>query len=330
MTEKIRFSVLDLIDLDLKEHNSLDLRCVAGRRGLSREIYVPEINRPGLALSGFFDIFAGNRIQVFGRGEAAFIQKKTTEELTGAIRRLFSYEIPCCVFGCDLEPEPLFLNEAEKAGCPILITSLDTTELVIRLLRILTTIFAPKMNVHGVFMEVYGIGVLIMGESGVGKSETALELIKSGHRLVADDTVEIHCINGNVLLGTGTNKIIGHHMEIRGLGVINVTHLFGVGAIRNRKEIELIVVLEEWNAEKNYDRIGIEEAFMNILGVNIHRLDIPVKPGRNIGIVIETAAMNERLKNMGYNAGKEFNRNILKWIESETAKSVYFGQNDII
>ncbi|MCL2472560.1 MAG: HPr kinase/phosphorylase, partial [Treponema sp.] len=149
-------------------------------------------------------------------------------------------------------------------------------------------------------------------------------------RLVADDVVEIHCVSGNILLGTGANKIIAHHMEIRGMGIINVTHLFGVGAIRDRKQIQLVVKLVEWDSKKNYDRIGLEEQFMDILGVNVPKLEIPVKPGRNIPIIIETAAMNERLKNMGYNSAKEFNQNILKWIESETARAVYFGSEDII
>jgi HPr kinase/phosphorylase len=325
-----RFTVLNLLDLDLKGHNSLDLTCICGRRGLSREIAVPEINRPGLALSGFFDVFAGNRIQVFGRGEIAFLQKRENTSLFENLKQLFTYHIPCCIFACSMEPEQFFLEEAEKAGCPILKTDLSTTELVVRLMRVLATIFAPRQSMHGVLVEVYGVGVLIIGESGVGKSETALELIKSGHRLVADDVIEIHCINGNILIGTGSNKIIGHHMEIRGIGVINVTHLFGVGAIREQKKIELVIALEEWNNSKNYDRLGTDDLYINILGVNVHKLDIPVKPGRNISIVIETAAMNERLKNMGYNTATEFNRNILKWIESETARSVYFGRNDII
>jgi HPr kinase/phosphorylase len=329
MSQK-HFSVLDLIDLDLKEHNSLNLRCIGGRRGLSREIAVPEINRPGLALSGFFDVFANKRIQILGRGEAAYLSKTPETNIIDNVKRLFNYDIPCCIFPCNLSPEHFFLDEAEKTGCPILQTDVDTTEFVSRLLRVLSTIFAPRKSIHGVLVEVYGIGVLIIGESGVGKSETALELIKAGHRLVADDVVEIHCVNGNMLVGTGVNKIIGHHMEIRGLGVINITHLFGVGSIRDRKEIDLVINLEEWDSKKNYDRLGTDEAYMDILGVGIHKLEIPVRPGRNIRIVIETAAMNERLKNMGYDSAKEFNRNILKWIESETAKSVYFGNEDTI
>jgi HPr kinase/phosphorylase len=197
-------------------------------------------------------------------------------------------------------------------------------------MRILSEIFAPRQSIHGVLVEVYGLGILILGDSGVGKSETALELIKQGHRLVADDVVDIHCVNGNILMGAGANKIIGHHMEIRGPGIINVTHLFGVRAIRDRKQIQLVVILEEWDAKKTYDRLGIEEKYMEFLGVSIPKLEIPVKPGRNIPITIETAAMNERLKKMGYNAAKEFNQNILKWIESDTARSVYFGSDDII
>lgn len=197
-------------------------------------------------------------------------------------------------------------------------------------MRILSDIYAPRQSIHGVLVEVYGLGILILGDSGVGKSETALDLIKLGHRLVADDVVEIRCVSGNILLGSGANKIIAHHMEIRGLGIINITHLFGVGAIRERKEIDLVIMLEEWDSKKNYDRLGADDVFMDILGVNIHKLTIPVKPGRNTRIVVETAAMNERLKTMGYNSAREFNRNVLKWIESNTARSVYFGQEDVI
>jgi HPr kinase/phosphorylase len=227
-------------------------------------------------------------------------------------------------------PDITFLEIAENAQCPILQTDLPTSEFSARITRVLSGIFAPRQSIHGVLVEVYGLGILILGDSGVGKSETALELIKHGHRLVADDVVEIHCVNGNILMSTGANKIIAHHMEIRGLGVINITHLYGVGAIRDRKQIELVVNLAEWDSKKSYDRIGIEEQYMEFLGVSIPKLEIPVKPGRNVPIIIETAAMNERLKKMGYNAAKEFNHNILKWLESDTARAVYFGSEDII
>ena len=324
------FTVLDLIDIDLKEHNSLNLQCIGGRRGLVREINTPDINRPGLALSGFFDSFAHDRIQIFGRGEAAYLEKLQNDDTVDTIRRMFTFLIPCCIFTHGILPGKNFFEAAENAGCPLLQTDLPTSEFTTRVTRILAEIFAPRQSIHGVLVEVYGLGILILGDSGVGKSETALELIMHGHRLVADDVVNIHCVNGNILMGTGANRVIAHHMEIRGMGIINITHLFGVGAIRDRKEIQLVVKLAEWDSKKNYDRIGLEEQYMELLGVNIPKLEIPVKPGRNIPIIIETAAMNERLKTMGYNAAKEFNQNILRWIESDTIKAVYFGSEDII
>ncbi len=328
--ETVRFTVLDLLNLDLREHNALNLRCIGGRKGLGREISVPDLNRPGLALSGFFDAFAFQRIQVFGRGEYAYLEKLEREGELGTAKRVFEFEMPCCIFTHSLAPQAEFLASAEAANCPILQTDLSSSEFVSRILRVLSDIFAPKTSIHGVLVEVFGIGILLSGDSGVGKSETALELIERGHRLVADDVVEIRCVNGNYLMGQGANKIVGHHMEIRGLGIINVTHLFGVGAIRDKKQIQLVCNLEEWDADKVYDRIGTDEKTVDILGVKIPQLDIPVKPGRNIPIIVETAAMNERLKKMGYHSAKEFNRNILRWLESENARAVYFGQDDIL
>jgi HPr kinase/phosphorylase len=329
MNEK-RFTVLDLIDIDLKEHNSLNLKCIGGRKGLDREITVQNINRPGLALSGFFENFAYERLQIFGQGEAAYISKLGEDNNYENIHKMFSYTIPCCIFTHGLSPNSTVMEIAEKAQCPVLQTDLPTSDFSARIIRILTGIFAPRQSLHGVLVEVYGLGILILGDSGVGKSETALELIMHGHRLVADDVVDIHCVNGNILMGTGANKIIAHHMEVRGIGIINITHLFGVGAIRDRKQIQLVVKLTEWDSVQNYDRIGLEEEYMEILGVNIPKLEIPVKPGRNIPIIIETAAMNERLKKMGYHAAKEFNQNILRWLESDTARAVYFGSEDVI
>jgi HPr kinase/phosphorylase len=329
MAEK-QFTVLDLVDINLKEHKSLNLRCIGGRKGLTRVIGSADMNRPGLALSGFYDRFANQRIQLFGRGEIAYLKKLDAENKTDTLEQMFAYPIPCCIFTHGITPTRAFFELAEAAECPILQTDLETTEFSSRIMRILSHIFAPRQSVHGVLVEVYGLGILIQGDSGVGKSETALELIERGHRLVADDVVEILCVDGNVLIGAGANKIIGHHMEIRGLGIINITHLFGVRAIRDQKQIQLVVKLEEWDAKRRYDRLGMEEDFAEFLGVSIPKLEIPVKPGRNIPIIIETAAMNERLKKMGYNSAREFNQNILKWIESDAARSVYYGQDDII
>ncbi|MDR0323777.1 MAG: HPr(Ser) kinase/phosphatase [Treponema sp.] len=324
------FTVLDLIDLDLKEHNSLNLHCIGGRKGLGRTIDIPDINRPMGAIMGFFEDFAYQRIQLFGRGEMSYIRRLESMKETKTIEEMFSYQIPCCIFTHNYTPHDEFFKIAEKAQCPILQTELGSADFSARIMRILSRIFSPRQVVHGVLVEVYGLGILIQGDSGVGKSETALELIHRGHRLVADDVVEINCIYGNTLMGAGANKIIGHHMEIRGPGIINITHLFGVRAIRDRNEIQLVVQLEEWDSLKNYDRLGAQDQTIELLGVNIPKLIIPVKPGRNIPIIIETAAMNERLKSMGYHAAREFNKNILKWIESGAARSVFFGQDDVI
>lgn len=318
-----RFTVLDLLNLDLKEHNALELRCIGGRPGLGRDIRIPDLNRPGLALSGFFDNFGYERIQIFGRGEHAYLQRLFREGITHTIRKLFTLEVPCVIFTHNLEPTDDFMREAELAKCPVLQSSLPTAEFNSRLIRAFSNIFANNITTHGVLVEVFGIGIFIIGDSGVGKSETALELIHRGHRLVADDAVEIHCTQGNMLIGAGANRALGHHMEIRGLGIINITHLFGVGAIREDKQIQLIVELELWDSSKNYDRIGAEERTREILGVNIPYLLIPVKPGRNIPIILETAAMNERLKKMGYHSAKEFNQSVMKWLETENARKLY-------
>lgn len=323
------FTVLDLLDLDLKGHNSLNLRCISGRSGLVHKITIPDLNRPGLALSGFYESFAYQRCQLFGRGELAYLNKLLQEHNESYIQQLFTYEIPCCIFTRNLEPPKEFIDMADEAGCPILLTDLDSTDFSTRLLRVLSNVFAPIKAMHGVLVEVYGLGIIIFGDSGVGKSETALELIERGHRLVADDIIELRCVNGNTLLGKGANQIISHHMEVRGLGIINIAQLYGVGAIRDQKEVQLIVQLEEWDSNKIYDRLGTESTTMEILGVKIPKLEIPVKPGRNVPIIIETAAMNERLKSMGYFSAKEFNQKVLKWIETGEAKTAYYSSDDI-
>lgn len=324
----VTLTVLGLLSMDFSDADDLKLRCIGGRKGLSREIQTQDLNRPGLALTGFYEDFAYNRIQIIGNGEQAYIAMLTRENRMEELKKMFEFSVPCMIFTYNHTPDTAFIRMAEQAHCPLLVSELGSPELVNRLSRVLANVFAPKTTVHGVLVEVYGIGILITGDSGVGKSETALELIERGHRLVADDVVEIRSVSGNYLMGSGANKVIGHHMEIRGLGIINITHLFGVRAIRDKKQVQLICNLEEWNAEKVYDRLGVDEEFMEILDIKIPKLDIPVKPGRNIPIIIETAAMNERLKKMGYNTAQEFNKNILRWLESENARAVYFTDQD--
>ncbi|MGP1576667.1 MAG: HPr(Ser) kinase/phosphatase [Treponema sp.] len=327
MTEKC-VTVLELIDLDLKEHDTLHLRCLCGQQGLSRNITIANLNRPGLALSGFFDSFAHQRVQLFGRGECAYLQKIVNDNELENLQKLFTYPIPCCIFSHNSTPPEAFMALAKANNCPILQTDLSSTELSQRLMRVLVNIFSPSKALHGVLVEVYGLGILILGESGVGKSEIALELIERGHRLVADDLVEISCINGNTLIGRGANKMIGYHMEIRGLGIINIMQLYGVRSVREQKQVQLVVKLEEWDAHKVYDRIGIEDPKIELLDVSLPFLEIPVKPGRNIPIILETAAMNERLKSMGYFSAKEFNQNVLRWIENDTSRVPYYSDDD--
>lgn len=322
------FSVLDLLDLDLKKHDSLELTCISGKSGLSNKISLPDINRPGLALSGFFDSFANDRIQLFGQGEFAYLKTVFEKNNLENIETMFSKKIPCAIFSHGLTPPDEFLKITDKYNCPVLKTTLVSSEFALRLLRILSNVFAPKIALHGVFVEVFGVGILIMGNSGVGKSETALELVERGHRLVADDVVEISCINGNTLVGRGANQMIGHHMEIRGLGIINIRQLYGIGAIREVKQVQLVAKLEEWDSEKVYDRLGTEEKTMDILDVKIPMLEIPVKPGRNVPIILEVAAKNERLKSMGYFSAKEFGRNVLRWIEMSSTRSPYYTDDD--
>lgn len=326
-SKKDRFTVLDLLQLDLKEHDALNLKCIAGRPGLVRDIVVAEIDRPGLELAGFFDSFASTRIQVFGRGETAYLQKLDQEKQYDSVRKIFSYELPCCVFTYGFDPIPIIYELADEHGCPILQTDLPSAEFSSRLLRVLSNVFASRTTVHGVLMEVFGIGMLIQGPSGVGKSESALALIERGHRLVADDVVEISCVNGNVLLGKGNSPVTSHHMEIRGLGIINITHLFGVGAVRDEKRVQIVIQLEEWDPKKEYDRVGGETSSMEIMGVQVPRLIIPIRPGRNVSIIIETAAMNERLKKMGYDSSKEFQKNILTWLEKKRAHELFLGED---
>jgi HPr kinase/phosphorylase len=321
------FSVLDLLDLDLKEHNALDLVCIAGRKGLTRKMYQPDLNRPGLALSGFFDDFAFKRLQLFGRGECAYLEKLAREDNWSAVERIFTFEIPCCIFTSGARPHPRFLEIAEEMKVPVLQTALTSSEFSLRIIRALSNIFAASKTIHGVLVEVSGMGVLILGDSGVGKSETALELIERGHRLVCDDAVEIRCVSGNILMGKGTNQMLGHHLEVRGVGIINIAQMFGIRAIREKKQIQMVMELELWNPDKDYERLGTHVQTMEILGVGLPYMRIPVKPGRNMAILIETAAMNERLKKLGYFSAQEFNQNVIKWLESENARSIYLQKN---
>jgi len=309
-------TIKKLLEIAHEDEEILPLRIVTGEKTLHKEISTQDINRPGLSIAGFYDYFAYDRIQLFGQGEYHYLQKILKENKLSNIEKFFSFPIICCIFSYGNEPPSIFVEKAEGIGVPVLVTALPTNIFITRLTKILVDAFAPRISIHGVLVEVFGVGIFLIGKSGVGKSECALELIERGHRLVADDVVDVRSIADSLLIGSGA-KLIRHHMEIRGLGIINIKELFGVRAIRDKKQIQLVVNLEEWDIKKEYDRLGLEESIYTILGVDIPMLTIPVKPGRNIPVLIETAAMNYRLHKMGYNSAKEFNKKLMKWIDEE-------------
>ncbi len=321
-------TILDLLDLGLSDKNELNLTCIAGKAGLVRVLDNGKINRPGLTMSGFMEEFSYNCIQLFGKGEELYLEKLERENKLEYVEKMFEYDIPACVFSNSYSPGKRFLEMAAAGGCPVLQTPLSSSQFEQRAIQALDSFFAPSKTIHGVLMEVFGVGVLITGDSGVGKSETALELIERGHRLISDDTVRLSNIEGKILKGTGEKPDLAHHMEIRGIGIINIKHLFGISAIRDSKQVQLWVELEEWDNNKNYDRVGEDDITREILGLEIPIMQIPVKPGRNIPIIIETAAMNERLKKLGYHSARDFNNSVLKWLESKSARELYYNDED--
>jgi HPr kinase/phosphorylase len=306
--------------LDTTDESDLDLRLLAGKKGLDKEIPVGDINRPGLTLAGFDKFFAYERIQIFGRGEQSYIQHLADEERQKVYSRFFSYDILCSIFTHNVEPDEEFIRLSEEKNIPVFISELKTSRFISSLVHILDEIFAPSVTLHGTLVDVYGIGMLLLGKSGVGKSECALELIERGHRLVADDMVLIKKIDESLLFGSGT-PVLKHHMEIRGMGIINVRDIFGIRSVRNRKRIELVVLLEEWDSGKEYDRLGLEEKKYQILDQEIPYIVVPVRPGRNIPVIIEAASLNHRLKKLGIFSAHEFDRKIQEWMKRENAES---------
>ena len=305
--------------LEKKGKIDLQLCLIAGNAGLNREIKVGDVNRPGLSLAGFFDYFGYERIQVFGLGETAYMSQLSDDKKTEVYEKFFSYDVVCCIFTNEMRPDDIFIKLADSRNIPTFVTKYPTTRFISLWTHAVEEIFSPSISIHGTLVDVFGVGVLLLGKSGVGKSECALELIEKGHRLVADDIVEIHRIDDLFLFGTNS-EIITHHMEIRGLGIINVREIYGIGSIRNRKRIELAITLEEWIELKEYDRLGIDEKKHTLLDIDIPIITVPVRPGRNIPIIIETAALNHRLKKMGTNSAKELDFKIQDWTRKERKK----------
>ena len=262
-----------------------------------------DVNRPAMQLTGFYNYFDPKRMQVIGRVESTYLDTLSHEERLKAFDRFMAYDIAALVICHGCEPFPECLEMAKKYDRNVFYTPRDTSDFQARVIFLLHDYLAPRLTTHGVLVDVYGEGLLLMGDSGIGKSETALELIKRGHRLVADDAVEIKLIGENTLIGSAP-EIIRYYMELRGIGVINVRHLYGVGAVLPHSTIDLVVVMEHWVDGKAYDRLGLESETEEILGVKLPRVTIPVTPGRNLAVILELAAMNNRQKKMGYNAAE--------------------------
>ncbi|MCR1450327.1 HPr(Ser) kinase/phosphatase [Clostridioides difficile] len=279
-------------------------------------VYSQDINRPGLQFAGYFDYFAYERIQIVGKTEYNFFGLMDSHIREEVLDRFFSYKIPALIISRDLEIKPDVIEKAKKYKRILLSTNRNTTRLINRLSNYLDNKLAPHTTIHGVLVDIYGIGVLIKGESSIGKSETALELIQRGNRLVADDAVEIRKLDESMLVGQSP-ELIRHFLEIRGIGIIDVRSLYGVGAIKNSKMIDLVVHLEAWDETKYYDRLGLDKEYEEILGVNVEKLVVPVKPGRNTAMILEVAAMNFRQRGMGYDAAQEFTKKLSKLIDTK-------------
>ena len=269
----------------------------------------PEINRPALQLSGYFDHFASERVQIVGYVEHTYLQSRSEEEKRPIYERFFSSSIPCVIYTSRTEPEPMALELANKYKVPVFGTDKKTSNFMAAIIGWLNVALAPRISIHGVLVDVYGEGVLIMGESGIGKSEAALELIKRGHRLVTDDVVEIHKVSDDTLIGRSP-EITKHFIELRGIGIVDVKTLFGVECVKETQQIDMVIKLEDWNKDKEYDRLGLEEEYTEFLGNKVVCHSLPIRPGRNLAIIVESAAVNHRQKKMGYNAAQELYRRV--------------------
>lgn len=315
MAEKYSVSLAELAD-------EIKLKVVYTPKDLTKiMVSNNDINRPGLQLTGFYAYFNTEKIQICGNTEFAYLKGLEKDTRKNALDTLFSYKFPALIITKSHEPFPEMLDAAKSNSVPILSTDLDTSELMARTIAFLNLHLAQRITRHGVLIEIYGEGVLIVGESGVGKSETAIELVKRGHRLVADDAVEIKKVSAISLVGSSPDNI-RHFIELRGIGIVNARRLFGMGAVKMTEKIDLVVKLEPWDPDRVYDRMGVDSEYTNILGVNVPSITIPVKPGRNLAVILEVAAMNNRQKKMGYNAAQELLNNLgLEMEGSETVSN---------
>ena len=273
------------------------------------KLYHPDVNRPALQLAGYYEHFDRERVQLIGVVEYTYMQRMTEEQRLENYEKLLSSEIPCIIFSTNNRPGETFLKIASKYKVPVMLSEKKTSPLMAEIIRWLNVELAPTISIHGVLVDVYGEGVLITGESGIGKSEAALELIKRGHRLVSDDVVEIRKVSDETLIGTAPG-VTKYFIELRGIGIIDVKTLFGVESIKETQQIDMVMKLEDWNKDKEYDRLGLEEEYIDYLGNKVVCHTLPIRPGRNLAVIVEAAAVNHRQKKMGYNAAKELYRRV--------------------
>ena len=282
---------------------------------------VEDIARPGLQLAGYFDHFEPMRLQVLGNVEVSYLRKLSSAERTIIFDRLFSYKFPALLIARNITPSPECLQMAKKHNVTLLSSHEATSTIVSALIAYLKAALAPSITRHGVLVEVYGEGLLLMGDSGIGKSEAAVELLKRGHRLIADDAVEIRKVSESSLVGTAP-ELIRNYIELRGIGIVNVAKLFGMGAVKAENEINLVVNIVPWNTQKVYDRLGLEDHYMELLDVKIPMVTIPITPGRNLAVILEVAAMNNRQRKMGYNPAQEFTEQMDRYFQDNAAEDV--------
>ncbi len=295
----------------------MDLVCFTPEVDIAeRYITISDVNRPGLALTGFMEHFAPERIQVIGKQESAYLEELPEKTRRERYKALLDQNVPCIVMCRGFAPNQRVLSMARKAGVPILGTERETSNFLSQAIRYLSSELSPSISIHGVLVDVYGEGILILGESGIGKSEAALELIRRGHRLVTDDVVEIRKTSDDTLIGRSP-EITQYFIELRGIGIIDVKTLFGVEAVKEKQAIDLVIQLETWQKDREYDRLGLEEEYMEILGTKIVCHSIPIRPGRNLAVICEAAAVNHRQKKMGYNAAEALYQRVQKNLKED-------------
>jgi HPr kinase/phosphorylase len=303
-------------------NQDLELTLLNTEAGMRKIISNPELNRPGLALTGFFDRFASQRVQVLGQTEMAYVQQLSSERVKEVSERLFEHDIPVVIITKAIHPPDEFLKAADKYGTAVFSSRLTTAEMSNRISAFLDLMFAPSINVHGSLVDVYGVGLLYTGKSGIGKSEVALDLVERGHRLVADDVVKISRTAPDVIIGT-SSELLGHHMEIRGVGIIDIEELFGIRAIRMQKRIEVEVNLTLWEEGEDYERLGIEDKMTSVLAVELPVVKVPISPGKNITVISEVIAMNHMLKVYGENSAIEFTKKLSQKINRQSQTMGY-------